>query len=50
MNQKEQQKVVQPVTFLHAEVCQVEVLDQQQQGCASENDTYIDGSGDSDTQ
>ncbi len=39
-----------PITFLHSEPCAVKVIDPPQgQGCAAENDTFIQGSGDSDT-
>ena len=38
-----------PITFLHAEQCRAKVTDAPAQGCACENDTFIQGSGDSDT-
>lgn len=38
-----------PITFLHAEACVVTVEDQPTEGFVSENDTFIDASGDSDT-
>ena len=38
-----------PITFLHAEKCGSQVCDQPEVGFARENDTFINGSGDSDT-
>ncbi len=49
MNAQEKKSERTPITFLHSEQCQVAVVDQPQQGCASENDTFIQASGDSDT-
>jgi hypothetical protein len=50
METKNQVRDETPITFLHAETCPVKVVDPPQQGCASENDTFYQGSGDSDTQ
>jgi len=38
-----------PITFLHAERCDAEIIDCPEQAFAQENDTFIQGSGDSDT-
>ncbi len=49
MNTKTQRRDKTPITFLNAEPCPVKVMDPPQKGCACENDTFIEASGDSDT-
>lgn len=38
-----------PVTFLHSEQCEAKVMDSSEVDFAREHDTFIQGTGDSDT-